>query len=268
LKDARAALIVVDELSLDQWATVRRLLLRRDGSLLVRDSAAFAWIPTLTSISRQAIFAGKSPFYFPSSIGSTANEERLWKQFWEGCGFARQDILYTRGLGDGDASSLLESAIHPAKTRVVGLVVDKVDKIMHGMQLGSSGMHNQIKQWCDGGFLGNLIGCLLDYGFDVWLTSDHGNIECTGRGRPSEGVLAETRGERVRVYSSPELRAQCAQRFPFGYEWRPVGLPEECYPLLTSGSNAFTTVGEMIVAHGGASLEEVVVPLAKIERRA
>ena len=268
LKDARAALIVVDGLSLDQWATVRRLLLRRDGSLLVRDSAAFAWIPTLTSISRQAIFAGKSPFYFPSSIASTAGEERLWKQFWEGCGFARQDILYTRGLGDGDASSLLESAIHPAKTRVAGLVVDKVDKIMHGMQLGSSGMHNQIKQWCDGGFLGNLIGCLLDYGFDVWLTSDHGNIECTGRGRPSEGVLAETRGERVRVYSSPELRAQCAQRFPFGYEWRPVGLPEECYPLLASGSNAFTTVGEMIVAHGGASLEEVVVPLAKIERRA
>ena len=267
--DVRSALIVVDGLSLDQWATVRRLLLHRDDSLLIRDSAVFAWIPTLTSISRQAIFAGKSPFYFPSSIGSTASEERLWKQFWEGCGVLRQDVLYQRGLGDGDASSLLESAIHPAKTRVVGLVVDKVDKIMHGMQLGSAGMHNQIKQWCDDGFLGDLIASLLNYGFVIWLTSDHGNMECTGRGRPSsEGVLAETRGERVRVYPSPELRTQCAQRFPFGYEWRPVGLPDGCFPLLAQGPNAFVPVGETIVAHGGASLEEVVVPLARIERRA
>ncbi|MCB6543737.1 PglZ domain-containing protein, partial [Desulfovibrio desulfuricans] len=80
---------------------------------------------------------------------------------------------YQRGLGDGDAAGVLDSAIHPGKTKVVGLVVDKVDKIMHGMQLGSAGMHNQIKQWCQGGFLAALVGQLLEYGYEVWLTADH-----------------------------------------------------------------------------------------------
>ena len=72
------------------------------------------------------------------------------------------------------------------KTKVVGFVVDQVDKIMHGMQLGAAGMHNQIKQWCRGGFLAALVGQLLEYGYEVWLTADHGNIQCEGKGRPSE----------------------------------------------------------------------------------
>lgn len=265
--NSRAALIVVDGLALDQWVTVRRLLQQQDGNLVMRESAIFGWIPTLTSVSRQSIFSGKAPLYFPSSIHSTHSEEKLWKQFWEGYGLSRLDVAYQRGLGDGDAASLLDAAIHPGKTKVVGLVVDKVDKIMHGMQLGAAGMHNQIKQWCRGGFLGALIGYLLDYGFDVWLTSDHGNIECEGKGRPSEGVIAETRGERVRVYPTLELRTQVATTFKFAHEWQPVGLPPSYFPLVASGRDAFVNPDETIVGHGGIAIEEVIVPLVKFERR-
>jgi hypothetical protein len=265
--DGRAALIVVDGLSLDQWVTVRQLLQKQDSNLLMRESATFAWIPTLTSISRQSIFSGKPPLYFPSSINSTNSEEKLWKQFWEGHGISRLDVAYQRGLGDGDASSVLDATIHPGKTKVVGLVLDKVDKIMHGMQLGSAGMHNQIKQWCQGGFLGALIGHLLDYRYEVWLTADHGNIECEGKGRPSEGVIAETRGVRARVYPTPELRSQVAKSFTFAHEWQPVGLPSAYFPLVAGGRDAFMNPGDSIVGHGGVAIEEVIVPLVKFERR-
>ena len=265
---SRAALIVVDGLALDQWVTIRQLLQKRDANLVMRESATFAWIPTLTSVSRQSIFSGKPPLYFPSSINSTNSEEKLWKQFWEGHGLSRLDVAYQRGLGDGDAAGVLDSAIHPGKTKVVGLVVDKVDKIMHGMQLGSAGMHNQIKQWCEGGFLSALINRLLDYGYAVWLTSDHGNIQGEGQGRPSEGVIAETRGERVRVYPTPELRAQVAQAFPCACEWEPVGLPPDYFPLIAAGRDAFVPPGQTIVGHGGIAIEEVIAPLVKLERRA
>jgi len=265
--NSRAALIVVDGLALDQWVTIRQLLQKQDANLVMRESATFAWIPTLTSVSRQSIFSGKPPLYFPSSINSTNSEEKLWKQFWEGHGLSRLDVAYQRGLGDGDASSVLDSAIHPGKTKVVGLVVDKVDKIMHGMQLGSAGMHNQIKQWCHAGFLSTLVGQLLDYGYEVWLTADHGNIQCEGKGRPSEGVIAETRGERVRVYPTPELRAQVAGAFPFAHEWQPVGLPADYFPLVAGGRDAFVNPGDAIVGHGGVAIEEVIVPLVKFERR-
>jgi hypothetical protein len=264
---SRAALIVVDGLALDQWVTIRQLLQKQDANLVMRESATFAWIPTLTSVSRQSIFSGKPPLYFPSSINSTNSEEKLWKQFWEGHGLSRLDVAYQRGLGDGDAAGVLDSAIHPGKTKVVGLVVDKVDKIMHGMQLGSAGMHNQIKQWCHAGFLSAMVGQLLDYGYEVWLTADHGNIQCDGKGRPSEGVIAETRGERVRVYPTPELRAQVAGAFPFAHEWQPVGLPADYFPLVAGGRDAFVNPGDAIVGHGGVAIEEVIVPLVKFERK-
>ena len=264
---SRAALIVVDGLALDQWVTIRQLLQKQDSNLVMRESATFAWIPTLTSVSRQSIFSGKPPLYFPSSINSTNSEEKLWRQSWEGHGLSRLDVAYQRGLGDGDAAGVLDSAIHPGKTKVVGLVVDKVDKIMHGMQLGSAGMHNQIEQWCHAGFLSAMVGQLLDYGYEVWLTADHGNIQCEGKGRPSEGVIAETRGERVRVYPTPELRAQVAGAFPFAHEWQPVGLPADYFPLVAGGRAAFVNPGDAIVGHGGVAIEEVIVPLVKFERR-
>ena len=266
-KGSRVALLVIDGLALDQWVTMRQVLHDQDRDLVIHESATFAWIPTLTSVSRQAIFSGKPPLYYPSSINSTNSEGKLWKQFWEGIGLSRLDIAYQRSLGDGDVAKVLEETVHTGKTRAVGLVIDKVDKIMHGMQLGAAGMHNQIKQWCEKGFLGSLIGYLLDHGYEVWMTSDHGNIECRGKGRPSEGVIAETRGERVRVYPTPELRSQVATDFTFAHEWQPIGLPPNYFPLVTSGSDAFVKTGDSIVGHGGIAIEEVIVPLIKFERR-
>ena len=166
-----------------------------------------------------------------------------------------------------DIDETLDAVLASPKNKVVGLVVDKIDKIMHGMQLGSPGMHNQIAQWCQGGFLSALIGRLLDRGYDVWLTADHGNIECRGNGRPNEGVIAEVRGERVRIYPTPELRDQTAAAFEFARPWHPVGLPPETFPLVAQGNDAFGNPGEALVGHGGIAIEEVIVPLIKFERR-
>ncbi|MDD5321827.1 MAG: BREX-3 system phosphatase PglZ, partial [Methylococcales bacterium] len=94
-----------------------------------------------------------------------------------------------------------------------------------------------------------------------------GNIECRGKGRPSEGVIAETRGERARVYPTPELRSQTAGTFTFAHEWQPVGLPSNYFPLVVGGNDAFVNPNESIVGHGGIAVEEVIMPLVKFERR-
>lgn len=155
----------------------------------------------------------------------------------------------------------------PWKTRMVGLVVDKVGKIMHGTQLGSAKLHNQIKQWRRGGFLAAPVDQLLKYGYEVWLTADHGNIQCDGKDSPPEGEIAETCGERVRVHPTPELRAQVTGVFPFAHERQPVGLPADYFPLPAGGRDAFVNPGDVIVGHGGVAIEEVIVPLVKFERR-
>ncbi|WP_440948115.1 BREX-3 system phosphatase PglZ [Methanosarcina sp. T3] len=261
------ALIVVDGLSFEQWITIRQILHEQDQNMVMRESATFAWIPTITSVSRQAIFAGNIPYYYPLSINTTNKESNLWRQFWEGNGLSRLDVVYKRGLGEGDIVKAIDDTLNPGKTKVIGLVIDKVDKIMHGMHLGAVGMHNQIRLWCQEGSLSSLIGYLLDQDYQVWLTSDHGNIECYGKGKPSEGAIAETRGERVRVYPTPELRDSVASSFTFALKWEPTGLPKNYFPLVAGGSDAFINEGEKIVSHGGISIEEVIVPLVKFERK-
>jgi len=135
------------------------------------------------------------------------------------------------------------------------------------MELGAAGMHNQVRQWAGQPYMANLIDLLLDNGFRVFLTSDHGNIEATGCGRPAEGSVADLRGERVRIYSDPLLRGQIKSRFPEALDWPPVGLPEDYLPLIAPGRSAFVRETQRLVGHGGVSLEELVVPLVQIERR-
>jgi len=266
-KGYRCALIVVDGMALDQWVTIRGALKDQDATITTRDHATFAWIPTITPVSRQAIFSGKQPLYFPNTIASTNYDDKAWRQFWENAGMPKADVVYRRGLGKGNAVDDMEALIHPTKTRAVGLVVDTLDKIMHGMELGGSGMHNQVAQWCAGGYLQTLFSYLLDLGFDVWITADHGNIECRGKGKPTEGAIADSRGERVRIYPTAGLRDGVAASFDFAHPWEPAGLPPDYFPLLADGRDAFVQIGDMIVAHGGRSMQEVIVPLVQIERK-
>ena len=263
---SKLAFILVDGLSLNQWVAVRKELAKKRSNYRFRESTLFAWIPTVTSVSRQAAFAGKLPLYFPKSIHTTDREPLLWTQFWIDQGLAKQDVTYLRGLGGGELQRVKEIVERP-KTRVVGLVVDQVDKIMHGMQLGAAGMHNQVRQWASGPFLVGLFDLLLDSGFHLYLSSDHGNIEAVGCGRPAEGAVADLRGERVRIYSDDALRRQVRARFPSSVAWASNGLPEGYMPLLAPGRSAFVRESEQIVGHGGASIEEVIVPLVKIEGR-
>ena len=265
-KEHKAALILVDGLSLAQWIVIRKALVDQRPRYRFRENAVFAWLPTITSVSRQAAFAGRPPIYFPNSIHTTDKEPSLWMRFWGDQGLAQQEVVYAKGLGDGTLDSVEEMIARP-KTRVVGLVVDKVDKIMHGMELGAAGMHNQVRQWAGQPFMANLVDLLFENGFRVCLTSDHGNVEAAGCGRPAEGSIADLRGERVRIYSDSLLRGQIKNRFPDALEWPPVGLPDDFFALLAPPRQAFVNEKRRTVSHGGISVEELIVPLVQIERR-
>lgn len=262
----KVALIVVDGLALDQWLCLRHYLLGRDSGWQLADGAVLAWVPTLTSVSRQAIFAAREPICFSGTIQTTDAEARAWSQFWADNGLTPSSAAYTRGLGEATSLSSVEDLVARPGVKAVGLVVETVDRIMHGMELGRRGMHGQITQWAEEGFLAQLFALLLGAGFAVYLTSDHGNTEAVGCGRPAEGSLADVRGERARVYPTPALRDGVAERFPGSIRWPGVGLPTGFDVLLAPPGEAFITKGERVVAHGGISLEELVVPLVRIER--
>jgi hypothetical protein len=264
-KTNKVALVVVDGLAFDQWLILQKVLLTQRPQWQFSTEAVFAWIPTITSVSRQAIFAGKAPFAFPNSLDTTAKEANLWNQFWLDQGFLNLEVAYAKGLGEPDSITEVEKIVAHPKVRVVGLVVDTVDKIMHGMQLGTAGMHNQVHQWAEQGFMSSLLNLLLQHNFKVVITSDHGNLEATGIGQPKEGAIADLRGERVRVYPDNVLRDKVKSDFTTAIEWPAIGLPVKYLPLLAPGRTAFIRTGEKIVGHGGISLEELVVPFIQVE---
>ena len=101
----------------------------------------------------------------------------------------------------------------------------------------------------------------------VILSSDHGNVEAKGCGRPAEGVIADLRGERVRIYSDELLRSTVKDKFPESIMWPTFGLPEDYFPLLAPERLAFVPKGQKTVAHGGITIEELIVPLIQIERK-
>ena len=265
--DSRVALLVVDGLALDQWRTVR-IVLRdapdRGTPLRFREETLFAWVPTLTSVSRQALLAGKPPLLFPSSIRITDREAALWRSFWTDEGLAAEEIGYRRGIGDGDLDAL-HNLVGDPRLRALALVVDTIDRIMHGMELGTAGMHNQVRQWTEHGLLCALLTMLLERGFAVYLTSDHGNVEATGIGSLSEGVAPETRGIRARVYGDAALRASANAAVPEALAWPAWGLPDDYLPLLAPARGAFVRHEARRVGHGGISIEEVVVPWVRVE---
>jgi hypothetical protein len=259
----KMAFVLVDGMSIGQWCVVREAARKAKANLRFDEHAVFAWVPTLTSVSRQAAFAGKLPQYFPDSIHTTSRDEAGWRQFWMKQGFSAGEIRFVTGAGDGGLGAIHDAAREDG-CRVLGVVVNTVDKIMHGMQLGMAGMHGQVEQWARQGALTNGLDALINQGWQVFVGSDHGNTEARGIGSPSEGVLAETRGQRVRIYDSEALRDKTAGEFANTAIWPPIGLPQGYYPLLTLGHGAFVAPDSTIVAHGGVSLEEVIVPFIRV----
>lgn len=260
----KVALILIDGLSVDQWITVRNQLALDED---VSETAVFAWVPTVTSVSRQALFSGKAPYQFASSIQTTSAEPKAWTQFWQDQGLNKKQVFYEKGLGRGDVSSL-KDRLSDRRLKAVGLVINTVDDMMHGMQLGAAGMHNQVSLWAKSGYLGKLISSLLAEGFSIHITSDHGNVEAVGAGKVKEGAIAESRGERTRVYETETLRDSVSYGCDEAIAWPQIGLPSDYWPTVMKGRKAFVAKNEKIVGHGGISLEEVIVPYITISRGA
>ena len=102
--------------------------------------------------------------------------------------------------------------------------------------------------------------------FAIYVTADHGNVTATGIGNPREGVLAETKGKRVRVYDRSDFREEVATKFPESIRWPGYGLPPVTSCLARGRPEGIHGRGRRVVAHGGIALEEVLVPFVAIGR--
>lgn len=261
----RVALLVLDGLALADWLVIRPEWAARHPDWGIDERLVLAQIPSITSVSRQALVGGVRPADL-ESLTTNAAEPGLWRAFWQREGLSEAVIAYERlALDRGPAPDPLLGGPLAA----VCLVDHSVDELSHGASLGAAHVQDGLRRWLAeySPRLEGLIEGLLEAGAAVAVASDHGHVQAVGMGRPNEGILADTRGQRCRVYSDRRLAEHTATGFSPAVVWADDGLlPEGVTVVMPEGRQAFTTVDDVVVTHGGLTIEEMVVPLVTIER--
>jgi hypothetical protein len=263
---SKVALLVLDGLSLAQWGLIREELLRLKPDLCSNEEACFSLVPSITNVARQSIYSGELPVFFDSTIERTDQDAKRWKTFWDGATSrpVRSAHMNIEGK-DADLADLKETI--GTGVTALGITVRMPDEIVHGSKMGWRGVAESLRLWARHAFLEGCVTTILDAGYEVYVTSDHGNLEATGEGSVSQGVLAERSGQRVRIYRDQTIlthtAAQLGKRVTSGGSRL---LPANYMPLVHSGRGAFVPSGQTIVSHGGMSLDEMVVPFIQISR--
>jgi len=245
---------VLDGLGQAQWAHLQERL-----SIDVAEAGStFSLVPTYTTVSRQAIFAADLPITYPDSLWTTQPERRRWGAFWLSQGLPVTAVAYHRVRG-----RFPHDHIDFGATRAIGVVVNAVDDLMHTSELlGDAQLLANLDVWVANGFLEDLVRRAHGDGIEVWITADHGNLECLGAGALSEGVAIESAGKRLLRYPNRVLRDASAAQ---GIAWDDIpGMPASAEPLLFAPGRLAFTNNLISISHGGLSIDEVIVPLVRV----
>ena len=246
-KQDSIALIVIDGLSFWQYALIKN---RLSGNK--KEEITFSWIPSITQLSRQAIFKGSSPL--ESYKQNPTNESKLWKNYWKSKNFNDFEILYQHDTINISSTDGIKR---------IGLVYKDLDDYMH-----SSKDYNDLlkltENWFERSKIQKTIHELLAQGFRVIITSDHGNIQAKGwRGLNGKEKLGTnksgSRSERHIEYSEKRLKDEFLANNP-----ELLGsIVQEEQAIYFKDELSFSRRDDL-VTHGGAHFLEVVIPFIEI----
>lgn len=248
----RVLFLLVDCLSLPAWHAVEDVWCQH-GIIGQQTAtrAAFAIVPTLTSLSRRAFFEGKLPAQFNDKKHSAGYERLLWQQR-----FSRDGAYFSVE----ERSGLLDAFALGCKRLCV--VDTSWDHCCHAIDPRFSTIDETATAWATRSELRNLIQEAQQYGYRIVLTADHGHVLCEGIGRVQAGDLTEERSKRVLLFNNQALSQQYACDGSMAYQ--PAGLPPTCWPVIARDFAAFESSGVCCVSHGGMSIEEVFVPVVEV----
>ncbi len=265
-KQQPVALLILDGMALADWTLIRETWQARHAHWKVEERLLLAQVPTITSISRQALVSGHRPATFAASLHTTRKDAARWQTAGAHYGLEKSAIYYAHLRLDREPPPQLSGT----RTRWACLVDTSVDDLVHGATLGQEDFYASLAVWVEGHArrLEGLIAALLRQGFAVAITSDHGHTEAQGMGVPHEGLAVESRSKRARLYTDARAAARAQQVFPETVLWRKHGLlPDDVSVLMPCRRLAFALDGVKVVTHGGPTLDEVVVVLAMISER-
>lgn len=246
-RENKIALIVVDGMASWQYE-----LLKSKLPGIKHEEIIYSWLPSITQLSRQAIFRGDTP-QTDYRQGPTS-EEKLWKTYWKEKGCHEFEIAYQHEKTDfSNIDSVSKLAI----------VLKDLDDKMH-CSTDYADLLMLTNNWFERSKIAQIVDEIISKGFTVFITSDHGNIQAKGwrglKGREKLGTnKSGSRSERHIEYSEKWLSDEFMANNPEMGD--SVVMEEQAIYFKTdlSFSNK-----ESLVTHGGAHLLEVLIPFVEI----
>lgn len=267
----KVVLLILDGLSLTDWQVVSAAWNQRHTDWKIRTNLVFSQIPTITSISRYAMISGLRLTDFAEDINHCVSEARAWELFWSREGIAEAACKLLPLYYDRQIDQLPE--LQDPRVNFWCLIDDTLDRLAHHATLGAADQLSSLRLWLDPMHCTNSLpletqlDAYLDQGYALFIASDHGHVEAVGVGQPSEGLVAQTRGKRVRLYQDRLAALRVQADFPDTIAWTDDGLlPDQMIALMPEGRDAFALYGELVVTHGGISIDEVIVPFIQITK--
>lgn len=244
----KVALVVVDGLAYWQYLILKQFL--SEQGINTQDNVCYAWMPSVTQLSRQAIFRGYTPERGYKQ--NPTNEEKLWKDFWYQRNFEEWHVKYFYE----------ELSDIPASVERLAYVTMTMDDDMHNAH-GMKQLYRATEDWAKG-FVGT-IQKMLNAGFDIILTADHGGVPSQSWGNLSsqeKAALYETgsRGLRHLIFNSQSTM----QHFLESHQdvindWLVHG-----DSIVWRNNKCFGN--DNCITHGGSHMLELLVPLVTIKR--
>lgn len=248
----KIALVVIDGMTYWQYLVLERNL--DQYQLNICKNTTLSWLPSITKLSRQAIFRGDIPH--DDYKQSPDSECKLWNSFWIDRGnlskrMKEYEITYTH-------DSLLTNDGNPYKQAFVDVSLD------HKMHSSSDNkdLYSLTENWALEA--SESINELHKLGYIVVVTTDHGNIMAhhwRALSTQEKTLLyeRESRGSRHLMYSRQEYLKDFLQK---NKEIESKLLVHDNWAIWR---NDKCFKGQDEITHGGSHFLEVVIPFITID---
>lgn len=245
--NGKYALIVIDGMNFWQAIILANSLEDTLSNLSIKYDASLSWLPSVTELSRQAIFSGKSPSLSYSQ--SPYAEMKLWETFWTAKHIPSPNIYYQHC---GELTPKSNS------TRI-GYVNTDLDDMMHSAN-NYKYLYDDTVRWVkDSSIIGDVQN-LLAAGFKVFLTTDHGNVETN----PYRALSTTYKAGAVydcRYITLPEYAdLNNFEEEYSGHIQRPFTSERTYYAV----DRELFSQQDNVITHGGTHFLEVVIPFFTI----
>lgn len=292
-KNKPTFLVLIDNLRLDQWKAIQPIITEKFR--IAEDELFYSILPTATQYSRNAFFAGMLPAEiekkFPAEWknddeegGKNLYEETFLKHQLAALKLDHLKWQYLKITNNDDGKNLEDNIHNYLNNDLTVIVYNFVDMLSHArteMEVLKELAGDEVSyrsltvSWFEHSPLHRALKRIADKNIQLFVTTDHGTTQVK---TPSKCVGDRATTTNLRYKHGRNLQYEEKDVLAFR-DPRAAGLPrphvsstyifakEDIYLCYPNNYNHYVNYYRNTFQHGGISLEEVIIPIVRLNNK-